>query len=231
MGLSKGTQSTQENSPELDKVDSTLSESLCLVRCSRWVHICAATSQGTCTFATWVSEACFTLAFAPLQQLNSLEHELGALHERTRVDWVLKTKDPIQHSAMMHKNGRRPPVPDFAVVWYSCKVCGQMKQMCQVAQDCDIHINHDDAIPLLLFPHSYLHPIQCIPASSHMAVDVGYMHHLQTFVPYRNHARWDSACYMACVRLVCHAFSGCRLHGPADLPTTMQSCSWQRMHG
>ncbi len=57
-----------------------------------------------------------------------------------------------------------PPVPNFAIIWYSRKVCGQMEKVCEVPQHGDVYINHDDAVPLLLFPHSYLHPVQRIPA-------------------------------------------------------------------
>ena len=56
-----------------------------------------------------------------------------------------------------------PPVPNFAVIRHSRKVCGQMEQVREIPQHCDVYINHDDAVPLLLLPHSYLHPIQRVP--------------------------------------------------------------------
>ena len=70
----------------------------------------------------------------------------------------IAASDPLHE-----QHGNHPPVPNFAIIRHSRKVRGQMEQVCKVPQDRDVDINHDDAVPLLLFPHSYLHPIQRVP--------------------------------------------------------------------
>jgi len=76
-----------------------------------------------------------------------------------RLIWYAAAPDPLHE-----QHGDYPPVPNFAIIRYSRKVCGQMEQVCEIPQHRDVYINHNDAVPLLLLPHSYLHPIQHIPA-------------------------------------------------------------------
>jgi len=76
-----------------------------------------------------------------------------------RLIWYAAAPDPLHE-----QHGNYPPVPNFAIIRYSRKVCGQMEQVCEIPQHRDVYINHNDAVPLLLLPHSYLHPIQHIPA-------------------------------------------------------------------